>query len=98
MPDLGRPVKWPASPQRPGKVREPRCRVNRCAELLRAKGRSEYRGIALLRLPRKPTPRDPADAVSTLAEGLERDRIDGRLWVIQRGRIRVYQEERKDLD
>jgi len=59
---------------------------------------SEYSGIALLRLPPKPTPRDLAWAVTTLAGGLARDSIRGKLWVIQSGRLRVYQEESADLD
>ncbi len=59
---------------------------------------SAYLGIALLRLPAKPTPCDLAYAVKTLVGGLAQDRIDGKLWVIQRGRIRVYQEESADLD
>lgn len=34
--------------------------------------------------------------VLTLAGGLARESIDGRLWIVQRGRIRQYQEERDD--
>ncbi len=54
---------------------------------------SVYHGIAVLRLPSRPTPDDLHDAVLTLAGGLARESIDGRLWIVQRGRIREYQEE-----
>lgn len=54
---------------------------------------SDYSGIALLRLPPKPTPQDLSDAAHTLIGGLERESIMGKLWVIQRGRIREYQPE-----
>ena len=57
---------------------------------------SDYSGIAVLRLPRKPAPGDLVDAALTLIEGLARGSIKGRLWVVQRGRIREYQEERGD--
>ncbi len=53
----------------------------------------DYSGIALLRLPPSPTPNDLFDAVNTLIVGLARKEIEGRLWIIQRGRIREYQSE-----
>jgi len=53
----------------------------------------DYSGIALLRLPPSPTPHDLLEAVSTLIAGLTRKEIEGRLWIIQRGRIREYQPE-----
>ena len=43
-------------------------------------------GMAFLRLPRRPTGEDLSDAVRTLAAGLERRPIEGRLWVVQTGR------------
>jgi len=58
---------------------------------------SEYPGIAVMRLPPKPSHADLVDAVRTLTEGLLRDSIHAKLWVVQRGRIRVYQEEAADL-
>ena len=54
---------------------------------------SHYAGIAVLRLPPSPTPTDIVDVLRTLVGGLERDSIEGKLWVIQRGRIREYQPE-----
>ncbi|MBI4295303.1 MAG: DUF5615 family PIN-like protein [Chloroflexi bacterium] len=60
---------------------------------------SDSAGVALLRLPPKPTPQDMLDAVRTLIGGLAGGAtITGKLWVIQRGRVREYQpeEERND--
>lgn len=54
---------------------------------------SDYRGIAVLRLSRKPGPQDLFDAVQTLIGGLARGSPDRRLWIVQRGRIREYQED-----
>jgi len=54
---------------------------------------SQYEGIAVLRLPPKPSRIDLIDAVETLAGGLDRDPIHRKLWIVQRGRIREYQEE-----
>jgi len=50
-------------------------------------------GIAVLRLPPKPTPDDLLDTIRTLIGGLSQKEIRGRLWTIQRGRIREYQPE-----
>ena len=54
---------------------------------------SQFEGIAVLRLPSKPSRIDLIDAVETLAGGLDRDTIRGKLWIVQRGHIREYQEE-----
>jgi predicted nuclease of predicted toxin-antitoxin system len=54
---------------------------------------SRYSGIAVLRLPGRVTSEDIDQAVRTLIGGLQGDNIQGRLWVVQRGRIRQYQEE-----
>jgi predicted nuclease of predicted toxin-antitoxin system len=53
----------------------------------------EYSGIAVLRLPSKPSSQDLEDAVRTLVGGLERESIQGQLWIVQRGQIRIYQRE-----
>lgn len=50
-----------------------------------------YAGIAVLRLPRRPSHQNLLDACQTLIEGLSSSDITGRLWIIQRGRIREYQ-------
>jgi predicted nuclease of predicted toxin-antitoxin system len=57
----------------------------------------KYAGIAVLRLPEKPTPEDLLDAVGTMIAGLAGKNIERQLWVIQRGRIRVYQPEDEDI-
>ena len=57
---------------------------------------SRYPGIAVLRLPGHPAADDLEDGVRTLNGGLQRDSIEGRLWIVQRGRIRQYQEEDDD--
>ena len=54
---------------------------------------SEYAGIAVLRLPRNSTAADLRDLVKVLAIGLKREELRGRLWIVEAGRIRVFQEE-----
>jgi len=57
---------------------------------------SQFEGIAVLRLPAKPSQIHLIDQVETLAGGLGRDTIRGKRWIVQRGRIREYQEETDD--
>lgn len=59
---------------------------------------SAYFGIAVLRLPAGATPEDLHDGIRTLIGGLRRESIDGKLWIVQRGRIRQYQEEDEQDD
>jgi hypothetical protein len=54
---------------------------------------SLYAGIAVLRLPARSTPRDLLDAIATLINALKAQDIRGQLWIIQRGQIRIYQQE-----
>jgi predicted nuclease of predicted toxin-antitoxin system len=54
---------------------------------------SEYSGIAVLRLPNRPTHQDLIDAIVTLVNALTTQSIIGKLWIIQRGQIRIYQQE-----
>jgi hypothetical protein len=56
----------------------------------------EYSGIAVLRLPPKPSYQDLLDAAHTLTTALSRRDIIGKLWIVQRGRIREYQGEDSD--
>ncbi|WP_447972349.1 DUF5615 family PIN-like protein [Nitrospira sp. Kam-Ns4a] len=56
----------------------------------------EYSGIAVLRLPRKPTDEDLWACCRTLAEGLTKHEITGKLWVVQADRIREYQPDREE--
>lgn len=53
---------------------------------------SDYHGIAVLRLPSRSTPKDLIDAILTLLGGLAKENIEGKLWIIQRGRIRAYEK------
>lgn len=53
---------------------------------------SDYSGIAVLRLPRKPTYKDLVEAVRTLIDGLAQRDIHGKLWICQSGRVREYQQ------
>jgi predicted nuclease of predicted toxin-antitoxin system len=54
---------------------------------------ADYSGIAVLRLPPRATDQDLWEACQTFVHGLERDNIDGKLWIIQRGRIREFRPE-----
>ena len=53
-----------------------------------------YSGIVLLRLPRRPTPSDPDDAVQTLALVLRNRSLEGELWIVERGVVREYGADR----
>lgn len=53
----------------------------------------DYFGIAVLRLRLRPSHDDLLDTIRTLIRGLARETIEGRLWIVQRGRIRAYQPE-----
>jgi predicted nuclease of predicted toxin-antitoxin system len=53
---------------------------------------SEYAGIAVLRLPKKANAVDLLQAVATLVQGLQQQRLSGKLWIVEIGRIRVFQE------
>jgi predicted nuclease of predicted toxin-antitoxin system len=53
---------------------------------------STLAGIAVLRLPRKPAHEDLVACVATLVEAMKREVLTGRLWSVERGRVRVYQE------
>ena len=57
-----------------------------------------YSGIAVLRLPPKTTDQDLFAACHTLIDGLSRADITGKLWILQRGRIREYQPDRDEED
>jgi predicted nuclease of predicted toxin-antitoxin system len=52
---------------------------------------AQYAGIAVLRLPGRPSHRDIVEACRTLIGGLEASEIKGKLWIVQRGRVREYQ-------
>jgi len=50
-----------------------------------------YTGIAVLRLPAKPSYEDLLQQCETLLAALAQQDIAGKLWIVQRGRIREYQ-------
>jgi predicted nuclease of predicted toxin-antitoxin system len=52
-----------------------------------------YAGIAVLRLPSRPSHQDLLDVAETLAQALNLEPIKGKLWIVQRGRVREYQNE-----
>jgi len=57
---------------------------------------SRYSGIAVLRLPAKPSAADLTALVETLADALKVESLIGKLWIVETGRIRVYQEKPSD--
>ena len=57
---------------------------------------SRHSGIVVLRLPLRFTVDDLRDAIRTLAVGLADSVIEGKLWIVQRGRIREYHQEQSD--
>ena len=56
---------------------------------------SDYAGIAVLRLPPKPTADDLLILTDSLAAELKTASIEGKLWVVERHRIRQYQPDDK---
>jgi predicted nuclease of predicted toxin-antitoxin system len=53
---------------------------------------SKYPGLAVLRLPAKPSANDLTNLIHTLATALAGDSMTGKLWIVESGRVRVYQE------
>ncbi len=51
----------------------------------------KYAGIAVLRLPAKPTFNHVVRAMETLVAALQRETLTGRLWSVEIARIRIYQ-------
>jgi predicted nuclease of predicted toxin-antitoxin system len=57
---------------------------------------SRYAGIAVLRLPRKPSKEDLPALLKTLSKALAREKLEGTLWIVERGRIRVFKKNRNE--
>lgn len=57
---------------------------------------SQYSGIAVLRLPSKPTASDLIGLIETLAAALRTNAVEGKLWIVEAGRVRIYQEKPSD--
>lgn len=49
-----------------------------------------HRGVAVLRLPKKPLATDLDATVATLVEALRAQSLDRQLWIVEKGRVRVY--------
>jgi len=54
---------------------------------------SAHHGIAVLRPPSPVSPDQLQSLCLTVLGGLSMDQLDGHLWIIELGRIRIYQEE-----
>lgn len=54
---------------------------------------SRYAGIAVLRLPRRASEAELQELLLILVAGLDREKLDGKLWIVEAGRIRVFEEE-----
>jgi len=52
---------------------------------------ANYAGIAVLRLSPQPTPVDLFEAIQTMIRSLAQKEIAGELWIVQKGKIRIYQ-------
>lgn len=49
-----------------------------------------HAGVAVLRLPRKPTAQDLDQAIHTLVGALRSQSLGQKLWIVEIGRVRVY--------
>ncbi len=54
---------------------------------------SQYPGIAVLRLPKRASANELLAVVRTLVEGLKHSSMAGKLWIVETGRIREFNEE-----
>lgn len=54
---------------------------------------TKYHGIAVLRIPANPSYQDILDFSRTLLAGLSNNDIHGKLWIVQRHQIRIYQPQ-----
>jgi predicted nuclease of predicted toxin-antitoxin system len=52
---------------------------------------ADYPGIVILKLPNQPKLEDFREAVEILIAGLERSPVQGKLWIVQGGKIQEYQ-------
>jgi len=55
---------------------------------------ARHRGVAVLRLPRKPGAADLDRAVGTLLVALRGKSLDRQLWIVEIGRVREYSPDR----
>ena len=52
---------------------------------------ADYAGIAVIRLPKRPTAADLQAGLETLVRALNVESLAGRLWIVERGRVRSHQ-------
>ena len=52
---------------------------------------ADYAGIAVIRLPKQPTAADLQAGLETLVRALNVESLAGRLWIVERGRVRIHQ-------
>lgn len=57
---------------------------------------SEYSGIAVLRPFEPVSLHDLEELCRTLIGGIALEQLSGKLWIVERGRIRVYEEEERE--
>ena len=50
-----------------------------------------YPGIAVIRIPKRATAAALQAGLATFARALETETLAGRLWIVERGRVRVHQ-------
>jgi len=53
----------------------------------------DYPGIAVLRLPKKATVDDLLQTLAIFAKGLGQNPFASQLWIVEKGRIRLYQPD-----
>jgi len=73
------------------------CREKRCLVTLDMDFSSVLRfppqdsaGIIVLRLPAQPSPTLLCQTILTLLEGLKKEKVTGKLWIVEPGRIRIH--------
>ena len=54
---------------------------------------SQYPGIAVLRLPKRASADDLLGVIRTLVAGLKHSSLPGKLWIVELGRIREFNED-----
>jgi predicted nuclease of predicted toxin-antitoxin system len=52
---------------------------------------ADYPGITVIRIPKRATAADLLMGLETLARALAIEPLTGRLWIVERGRVRVHQ-------
>lgn len=57
---------------------------------------ANYAGIIVLRLPPNPMPADLDDGLKTLIGALNQGDVHGQLWIVQKGKLRIYQPDSQE--